>query len=368
MKTVLIIENSIAPTGAFRCALQEADLLSGSVRVVFAVPAGSSVIPQLREKGYVYYTLPYREISRSLKAIAGYPFYLLSNLIRLKRIVRREKADVLQVNDFYNLLGAAMKFTGYKGMVLTWVRFLPGVIPAPLRKLWTAAALRYSDRVIAVSDAVKKQLPPHRKVIRVYDPVALEERYASTRRASPEVACLYLANYIQGKGQEHALEAFSEAFRVHKGLSLHFYGGDMGLDKNKAFRERLHQRVKALDLESSVFLHGFSDDVEKTIKSSDLLLNFSEAESFSLTCLEASYYGVPVIATRCGGPEEIIVDGETGCLVAKGDIAAMREAILFLAGDASARAAYSEAGRKYVRRKFDPESFRKQLLSMIYTA
>ena len=50
-------------------------------------------------------------------------------------------------------------------------------------------------------------------------------------------------------------------------------------------------------------------------------------ESFGIVVLEAMVMGRPFIASRIGGLPDIVVDGETGLLVALGDWRALREAI-----------------------------------------
>jgi glycosyltransferase involved in cell wall biosynthesis len=50
-------------------------------------------------------------------------------------------------------------------------------------------------------------------------------------------------------------------------------------------------------------------------------------ETFGLVAAEAMACGKPVIASRLGGLPELIVDGETGLLVAPGDAEALRQAI-----------------------------------------
>jgi len=363
---VLIIDNSIAFTGAFRCALNEADLLSEQHRFVFVSPLNSTVSPILSEKGYTTYSLRLKEISRSPAALLRYPWFLIKNVVGLRKIIRREKIEVVQVNDYYNLLGALLKISGYRGKLITYVRFLPSAMPAALHKIWIGLAHRYSDYVVAVSDAVLRQLPPSAKNLRIYDPVKIEERYsAQTKPKSGKKTLLYLANFTRGKGQQHAIAAYAEAYQQNKDLRLKFVGGDMGLSKNKAFRTELQQTVSELGLRDVVVFENFTADVEKEIKNAYLLLNFSEAESFSLTCLEATFYGTPVIATKCGGPEEIIQHNTTGYLVNKMDIQGMTAAILELAADVEKRNAFSIAGQQYVREKFSIESFQKSFAKIL---
>ena len=123
-------------------------------------------------------------------------------------------------------------------------------------------------------------------------------------------------------------------------------------------------KINRAILQPVVFFEHFTTDIEKEIKSAAIVLNFSEAESFSMTCLEAGYYGLPVIATKCGGPEEIILHDRTGLLVEKRNIDMMAEAILALADNEIRRVQLGTAARQYVREKFSTDNF-KQALSQI---
>ncbi len=364
--TILIIDNSTAFTGAFKCALNEAELLSTEHRFIFVLNKNSTLVQLLRDKGITVYTLPMVEIKRSVGVLLRYPFALLRNTFNLLNIIRKEQVDIVQVNDFYNLLGAMSTIFGFKGKLLTYVRFLPYVMPGPLRKLWISCGLRYSHRVIAVSDAVLKQLPAHPKAIRVYDPVQLSERLPEkVYLAKQTTSILYLANYIQGKGQDATLEAFAQAHKLNSDIELTFMGGDMGLEKNKEFKQKLEVRSQELGLGDVVQFAPFNSNVEQSIKDADILLNFSEAESFSMTCMEAAYYGTALIATRCGGPEEIIDNGRTGITVPVKDINAMRDAIITLAADTNLRKQYATAGKEYVRNKFNIETYKQQMQQIL---
>ena len=59
----------------------------------------------------------------------------------------------------------------------------------------------------------------------------------------------------------------------------------------------------------------------------DFIVVPSIHETFSLVCAEALACGRPVIATRCGGPEEVIPQGG-GILVPVGDVTALSCALL----------------------------------------
>ena len=363
---ILFIENSVSFTGAFKAALQQAKLLGDGRKILFLIPAESSNLQLLRDEGFSVYTLPMREINRSPVNLLLYFPALFINYFKVNKIVKRENCSYIIVNDFYNLLGAMTKIFGYRGKLITYVRLLPHTLPGILSKTWVRLAQRYSYRVIAVSDAVLQQLPTAQNTIRVYDPVIFPEKMVQQKPDDrQEIRLLYLSNYIKGKGQESALEAFAGAYKENTCLRLRFVGGDMGLKKNKLFKQQLQTETEKRSLSQVIQFSGFSDDIEKEIKAADIVLNFSEAESFSMTCAEASFYGRPVIATRSGGPEEIILHEKTGLLVKNRDVNEMTVAILLLASDKEKRIQYGIDGKKYVQEKFSISKFSEEMKEII---
>jgi L-malate glycosyltransferase len=363
-KKIIIVENSRNFTGAFKAALQEQEILKGVIDFIFVLPKDSTLFDILRQKGIKSYSLPFVEINRSIINLILYLPYLLINSLKLKRIAVKEGADFIQANDFYNLTGAFSKFFGYKGHLITYVRFLPTSRPGPLRKIWVFFAEKFSGAVIAVSDAVLNQLPYSKKKLRIYDPVTCIPPPGNASIHQP-LRFLYLSNYIPGKGQNFALEAFAGAFKSGPAMELRFVGGDMQLEKNREYKQRLSERAEELQLGSSVIFDDFFEDVSKVIKESDIVLNFSEAESFSMTCAEASCLGKPVIATRCGGPEEIVQDSYSGILVENRNVDQMKEAMLILSLDEESRKNMGRNGSIYVSSKFNSEKYRLEFQNLI---
>ena len=365
-QSVILIDNSIAFTGAFRCALNEAELLKDSARFIFVIPSGSTNKSLLEERGITFYELPLLEIKKSVSVGMAYLPALMKISSQLMKIIEKENPSLIQVNDVYNLLGVMAKLRGYKGKLVTLFRFLPSALPGPLRKIWVSLALKHSDVLVAVSEAVKKELPSHSKIKVVYDPVILEETLASPKLDSEETRFIYVGNYIRGKGQDHALAAFSEALKENNRIKLIFAGGDMGLEKNKAFKKELEDKANAEGISDKVEFRPFQKNIEPVLKSGNVALNFSESESFSMTVAEAQFYGLPVIASRCGGPEEIVQNERTGILVNNRDREAMKAAMLKLASSPALRATYGRQASASIKERFGTApfiNFYKSLLS-----
>jgi GT2 family glycosyltransferase/glycosyltransferase involved in cell wall biosynthesis len=129
------------------------------------------------------------------------------------------------------------------------------------------------------------------------------------------------------------------------------------------YEHQVRGEVRRLGLEERVHFLGFRRDVLPVYDAADVLLVTSTRESFGLAVVEAMARGVPVVATRCGGPEEIIADRETGYLVDVGDTQAMAARIAALLADdalASAVAARAQAAAA----RFNPaENFAATLRS-----
>lgn len=86
------------------------------------------------------------------------------------------------------------------------------------------------------------------------------------------------------------------------------------------------------------------------LAASNIFVLPSVHEGFGLVFLEAMYCGLPVIASSRGGQTDFLRDGETGFLIPVGDVDALAERILRLAGDEALRQRISEFNLNYVER------------------
>lgn len=367
---ILLLDNSVATTGAYRSALAMAQAIGVHAMTEFALPHAPALHSEIASLGFRSHVLPMVEIGRSFRRLVTYLPRLIVNGLRLRRMLSRERMDVLVANDYYNLLPAMVRLMGWRGRIITIVRLLPAAQQPLLNRLWIAAMRFTSNHVIAVSRAVAAQLPNTVRAEVLYFPVG--RRFELIPFAPPpaddqeaSVTFLYLANYIQGKGQLHALHAFANVAEAWPSARLLVVGSDMGLAKNAAYRDTLLLAAARLGLAERIQFRGPVEDVVTAIQAVDIVLNFSESESFSHTCVEAGLLGRPVIATRCGGPEEIVEDGATGLLVPCGDVDLMAEAMQRLLGERTLRRAMGRAAWTRTRERFGEAGFAATMLGLI---
>ena len=88
-------------------------------------------------------------------------------------------------------------------------------------------------------------------------------------------------------------------------------------------------------------------------------------EPFGMPTIEASACGLPVVATRSGGIPEVVEDGRTGILAARGDARELALAIGRVLDDPTLARAMGEAGRQRVVEHFSWEAVARRLAEVI---
>jgi len=85
-------------------------------------------------------------------------------------------------------------------------------------------------------------------------------------------------------------------------------------------------------------------------------------EGLNIAGLQAMACGVPVISTRCGGPEDYVIEGETGFLVdAEADAEALAEAVGRVVADRAERADLGAGARRKAETDYSPDAFGRDL-------
>lgn len=81
----------------------------------------------------------------------------------------------------------------------------------------------------------------------------------------------------------------------------------------------------------------------------------SDEEGFGMVIVEAMACGAPVVATRCGGPEEIISDGEDGFLVPCDDAEQLAQRLGLLCADHRLNARFGQVARRTVLSRYSAQ-------------
>lgn len=109
-----------------------------------------------------------------------------------------------------------------------------------------------------------------------------------------------------------------------------------------------------------IIYKGYESAIECAYRSTDILVVPSRwQEPFGLVLIEAAASGVPVVATRCGGIPEVVLDGQTGFLVDAGDIDAMAQHVRRLAEEPDLRHRIGQQAMQHCKDTFAELPVRK---------
>src|SRR5687768_395493 len=101
---ILVIENSVAVTGALKSILRSCSLLRASYDFIFVIPSNSAGASLIGEHGFPCKELPMKEIRKNMLSLCIYLPMLILNAFRLKRFLKKENIHLIVNNDFYNML------------------------------------------------------------------------------------------------------------------------------------------------------------------------------------------------------------------------------------------------------------------------
>ena len=281
-------------------------------------------------------------------------------MTRASRRHRCESVLIASLNGFGNALPAVLALRAAGARVVfhlgDWVpQTWPYRTTAPL-------VARVAHRVIANSDAARRDLVrlglDADQVEVVYNGLQHEEYQGvvpADHRALhgwPDDAIVigWAGRFSQAKGAwdlvraaERVADEVPRAHFVMIGRTAHV---DSCHDEIAAW-------VRERQLQAHLAFAGHVCDMPAAYAGLDLMVVPSRTETLPNVMLEAMASGLAVVASRTAGIPEVVRDGDTGVLVAPGDVAALADAIATLAVDRPQRALLGARARDEVRRRFD---------------
>lgn len=230
--------------------------------------------------------------------------------------------------------------------------------------------------VIGVSDAVTEPLGRWRasRVVGVVGPpVRLPEDLEVVPADAPPAIGM-LATLVPIKGHEHVLRAAAILSEARPELRVLFAGGASPDYPDQP--ARLRRLAEELGLADRVELLGRTDDVAGVLGRLSVYVSATYRdpdgfgwEGLGLSVLEASWAGLPVVATRAGGTAEAVRDGETGTLLGDPpDPAAIAAAVAAYLDDPSLARRTGRAGRAFARAHYAPAPLAERLFAALEAA
>lgn len=127
------------------------------------------------------------------------------------------------------------------------------------------------------------------------------------------------------------------------------------------FEHRVLRRFQRAGLARRLHGLGFRSDVPYIMNECHLLVHAARQEPFGRVLLEAAASGLPIVATRVGGTEEILANGVSAWLVPPDEPAELADAMTVLYAEGELRRRLAECAREEIERRFDIRRTASQL-------
>jgi len=288
----------------------------------------------------------------------------LGPALRLARILRSRRIDVLHSHLFYSSLFASP---------IGWFCAVPFIVETPhVREAWRRGWIksryfvdrflsRFVDRYVAVSQANARYLVDQKGIplgkVEVIRNGCDLDRFRPGRAGSqelkaglgfaPEDPVVTVVGRLEPqKGHRVLLDALPLVLRQFPSARLVCVG-------EGSLRSELELLAETNGVARSVRFVGQQARVEDWLALADLVVLPSLWEGLPLIAIEALAAGRPIVATAVDGTPEVVVNGVTGLTVPPGDERALARAVTHLLADPGRCDALSRAGREWVASQFD---------------
>lgn len=364
-RTVCYVQGSSEVGGSDVCLLRLVHALDKRMyQPLVVLPGDGPLVGSLRAAGARVVFTPMIQLRavRSLSYQARYAMRFWPTVWRLVRLIRRERVKLVHSNSLYVSYGAWAAMLA--GVPHVWhIREIPGFHSRVMRAVGSlvvslsscvitmsaavAAALHQSDaKVQVIADGIDVA------TFRTADGGAGIRDELGIESGAPLVG--FVGRLDPWKGVHVFIRAAERVARRHPDARFVVCGG--ALAGHREYAAGLKGLAGRLGLDGRLVFTEWKyppERIPEVMAALDVLVHTSvEPEPFGLVLLEAMASSKPVIASRAGGPIEIVDDGVTGILVPPGRHHRLASAILSVIADPALGRRMGEAGRSRAQQCF----------------
>ncbi|MDQ1297242.1 MAG: hypothetical protein QG611_1223 [Bacteroidota bacterium] len=296
-------------------------------------------------------------VKRSLPGITQIKYLLGTYRFIRKEIMTLNKPDLIHSHFSYpgGLLGTIIRKKTNVPDILTEHTRIKNYFRSWFHKQCVIYALKNTVEIISVSNFLKNEITQVcNRHVTVIPNFADIERFESINSSPEEILNIGFLGGLSSANKGLDILLKSVTLLQGKKFTLHI-GGDGTL------MDRFIKISEDSGIKDNCIFYGkvIRDDIHEFFSKLDIFVLPSRYETFGIVLIEAMACGIPVIATKCGGPQEIVTS-ETGYLIEKDNPRELAEAIIKMSENLASF--NKENIRSYARRKFHKSVFMGNIL------
>jgi glycosyltransferase involved in cell wall biosynthesis len=350
--------------------------------VIVLAGAGAALPQKLAETNIK--TIQVETLGRDINFLSD-----LKNTLRLRKIFKQEKPDIIHLNSSkIGLLGAiAGRLAGIKNIIFTGHGWAFNEDRTPIQK----KLIRFSHiltialckKTIAVSKKTKEQIAGPRwiqnKIVVIKN--GLEKiLFTGKDTARAQIIEKIGVDNLTSHDNPENKTWIGTIAELHKNKGLKYLIEAIHILETKTDdpstlplvviigegerREKLQTRINRYHLQNNIFLVGKVPGANSLLKAFDIFSLPSITEALPYALLEAGQAGLPVIATDVGGIPEIIKDMETGILVRPQEPDEIAKAISFMLKNPEKATFFGESLEKTVAAEFSKDRMIQETVAL----
>ena len=338
-----------------------------------ALGSDGELASELRRQGVEVAIVPMHAIDRTINParLCAHLLHFVTGVLRVAWLIRRWRIDVVHSNKnttiFYSIVPAALMRRKSVWHVRNYVSNF-GFIG------WLL--IRLCDHLLVVSSSVAE---PFRRSFRgiegkltivnegidaeAYRAQAGTTDIRSELGVAPGAPLVGLVGRITAwKGQAEFIQAAKLVSEVIPAARFLLVGDCIGTSQaeqvaDEEYKQSLVRLVEQLEMGDRVFFTGHRTDVPSIMSALDVMVCASWSEPFGMVVTEAMAVGTPVVATRAGGPVDIIRHEMDGLLVEPRSPEELAQAAIRLLADGPLARALAEEAKDRVAACFTLEAY-----------
>lgn len=201
-------------------------------------------------------------------------------------------------------------------------------------------------------EVVKSGIPDDRVAeIQAAQSRAVAKRLSQDTNA--RIRIINIATVCDRKNQSMIVKATLPLIKEFPNLLVSFVGPPV----EQEYMNALQSQIALSGSDPNYEFVGWRDDAVELLVCSDIFVLSSKIEGVPYSVLESMHAGVPVVATRCGGVPDVILNGETGFTMEIDDVESMRAAVRRLITDRQIRQTIVANAKQFVLQNHTSEKW-----------
>lgn len=344
---------------------------------ILVTPSDGQLPQKVKEMGYEAIEIPTPSMLKLYggallnkdvmkKIITG--FLLVYFNLRLAKLIKERKIDIIHCNNLRGVLlaGLAARLTN-----TPCIWFVKGELTNPLLD---KIGFFLAAKILFLAEGLKQK--KYKRMINMYsnkisniqigiDLTQIEElnldeqnKVRQELKIRKDKINLVFVGYVDpSKGIHFLIEAFKNIKADFSDIFLYIIGDS----PNISYQNILADMISSYNIEDDVLFTGWREDVLMIVANMDIFVLPSLSEGVPRSIVEAMALGKPIVATKTGGVQETVFDGETGFVIEPGNTKELETALLKLIRNKELRQCLGMKGKEIALREYNIESHMRKL-------